>query len=360
MRINIIVPFIPFKPGGGFKVMFEYANHLTSLGHSVTLYYPIRVAFIEQPFFKSLVKYFLYKERSSTALNWFELDNKVDVKCVFKINNKTIKDGDIIFSTWWSLMFEIKKLSASKGNVFNLIQDIENWTGFEDKVKLSYTIADPDNVVISDPLCNYITQKTGKIPLQIRIAVDDNIYFIKNPITLRSPYTICMMYSIEPRKGSKYGLEAFQELKLRYPSLKVILFSVANAPDDLPDWIEYYKNYPRLSELYNEASIFLSPSIQEGCALPPMEAMNCGCAVVCTNIDGHKEYAFDGETALLANAIDVNDMVEKISSLLENNELRIKIATCGNELMKNYTWNASALKLESFFYNAINNRKLNL
>jgi len=83
--------------------------------------------------------------------------------------------------------------------------------------------------------------------------------------------------------------------------------------------------------------------------------MYCGCAVVCTNIDGHKDYAFDGETAIFANPQDFEDMSEKIRSLLLNDDLRTKIAKQGNDFMKNYTWSASTQKLEGFFKEAVYN-----
>jgi glycosyltransferase involved in cell wall biosynthesis len=358
MKINIFVPFIPFKPGGGLKVMFEYANYLAHKGHNVILYYPMKVIFLHQPFVKSIIKYLLYKHTSTRALTWFELDKRVKVKCIFSVNNKSISDGDIIFSTWWSLMFEIKKLEPSKGKVFNLIQDVENWFGLEDKVKLSYTTANSNNLVIAKHLACYVNQQTAKAPVQIPFAVDNNTFVINKPIAQRDVNTISMMYSIEPRKGSEYGLLALKKLKLSYPQLKAILFGVADAPPGLPIWIEYYKNPKKIPELYNQAAIFLSPSIQEGCALPPMEAMCCGCAIVCTDIEGHKEYAFDGRTAILAKMADVDNMVEKISCLLENKALRIKIATNGNEFVKKHTWEASTNKLEGIFYNAINGAKV--
>ncbi len=357
MKINILVPFIPFKPGGGLKVMFEYANYLTCRGHLVTLYYPIRVAFLKQSITKSIIKYFLYKNKTRKLLNWFELDSRVNVKCIFTINNKSIGDGDIIFSTWWSLMFEIKKLAYAKGNVFNLIQDVENWFGNEEKVKQSYTVANSTNLVIAGHLINYINQQTGTAPLQIPFAVDNKIFKINTPIALRDRFTLCMMYSIEPRKGSVYGLEVIRKLKQRYQSLRVILFSVADAPANLPGWIVYHKNPKSLTDLYNQASIFLSPSIQEGCALPPMEAMCCGCATVCTRIDGHMEYAFDQETAILAKLQDAEDMAEKISHLIENNHFRIEIASRGSDYMKNYTWDISTERLESVFQMAIDDQK---
>lgn len=355
MKINIIIPFIPFKPGGGLRVMFEYANHLVGLGHSVTLYYPMQVAFIKQPYLKTLIKFLLYKKKNVNALNWFPLDEKVKVKCIFNINDKAIEDGDIIFSTWWSLMFEIKKLSSQKGFVFNLIQDIENWEGNEDKVKLSYTIAKSNNLVIANYLYKYISQQIGKPPLQIPFAIDNQRYCVKNAIEQRDRNTICMMYSTEPRKGSNYGLTALEILKIKFPSLSLILFGIGDPPYEFPGWITYYKNHSNLPELYNAASIFLGPSNQEGCALPPMEAMYCGCAVVCTNIDGHKDYAFDGQTAIFANPQDAEDMAKKVGDLLIDNGLRIKIANQGHDFIKNYTWNTSTLKLESFFKEAVNN-----
>lgn len=45
-----------------------------------------------------------------------------------------------------------------------------------------------------------------------------------------------------------------------------------------------------VARILKESLIFLSLSAQEGCALPPMEAMACGCVVVGYNGRGGKEY----------------------------------------------------------------------
>jgi glycosyltransferase involved in cell wall biosynthesis len=353
MKINIFVPFFPFRPGGGLKVMFEYANHLVSRGHTITLYYPARMAFFNQGYVKPFLKYWLYKYRSSKVVDWFIIDNRINIKCILNVSDKSVDDGDIIFSTWWSTMYEISKLSSSKGVVFNLIQDIETWAGFEEKVKLSYSIAHSTNLVIADHLYEYVGKNNDKMPLKIQIAVDQAYFCVKDAIVQRDGNMVIMMYSIEPRKGSNYGLDALKILKIKYPLLKAIFFSVTDAPPDLPDWIEYYKNPSNLPGLYNRASVFLSSSIQEGCALPPMEAMNCGCAVVCTDIEGHKAYAFDGETALLVKPRDVSQLAEKIAYLFENAGARIKIAERGSQFIKSYSWEASTIKLEAFFQHAL-------
>src|ERR671916_220873 len=46
MRINILLPFFPKLPVGGFKVQYEYANRLAARGHAVTVVHPCTV---EQP-----------------------------------------------------------------------------------------------------------------------------------------------------------------------------------------------------------------------------------------------------------------------------------------------------------------------
>ena len=106
--------------------------------------------------------------------------------------------------------------------------------------------------------------------------------------------------------------------------------------------------------MYNSASIFFSPSNGEGWALPPAEAMACGCAVICTDIGGHLDYAIDGKTALLVQPKNVNDMVEKIIKMLEDPTLLNNISKNGQQLItSNFSWEKSTKKLEDCFLNSL-------
>ena len=73
-------------------------------------------------------------------------------------------------------------------------------------------------------------------------------------------------------------------------------------------------------------------------ALPPAEAMQCGCALVCTDIGGFALYAKDNETALINKVYDVEQMANNIESLIRDDDLRQKIAKTGNEFIKTFTW----------------------
>lgn len=350
MKINVVFPFIPKKPGGGLRVLFEYANQMASFGHQVIIYYPGFVTDVHTG--NKLVLYMKYLYRAlfeKKIPDWFSLNKSISVKYVKAINNATINDGDIILSTWWALVFDLQKLKTSKGVRFNLVQDIETWAGNSLKVKESYTVADSKNVVIAKYLYKYLNEVTGIFPYKISLAIDKTKYKISIPIDSRNPLSICMMYSTEPRKGSDFGLKALQLVKKNIPEIVVNLFSIYDKPLNLPDWIIYHYKNSKLEDIYNSSAIFLGPSVQEGCALPPMEAMYCGCAVVCTNIDGHKDYAFDNETAVFAQSENAEDMALQIEGLVHDVQRRINIATQGNDFISTHTWENSSRELESAF-----------
>ena len=120
--------------------------------------------------------------------------------------------------------------------------------------------------------------------------------------------------------------------------MQVTLFGTYKKPANLEPWISYYSNPNNLVELYNDNAIFLTVSLLEGWALPPCEAMFSGCALVATDIEGHVSYAIKDKTALLIEPQNVPDTVDKITELLENQSLRIQLATFGNEYVKKFKW----------------------
>ena len=264
-------------------------------------------------------------------------------------------DADIVMCTWWQMTYAISELEHSKGKKFNLIQDFENWAGMEDKLKASYSLP-VHQIVIAKYLQQMVKEVSGGEALHIPNAVDEKKYFLSAPIAERDPQSVIMLYSREPRKGTDYGIQALEKLQIFYPGLNVILFGVYPAPAGLPHWMKYYQKPADLATLYNSAAIFCSPSLGEGWALPPAEAMACGCAVVCTNIGGHRDYARDNDTALLVAAESIDAIVEKIGYLFDNNSERKRIAANALRVMSTeFSWHASVKKLEDVFAGSLKN-----
>src|SRR5688572_7407998 len=97
LRINIILPFPGTKPGGGLKVMYEYANRLHGKGHKVTILHSIRRPYkkMRSPLWW---KQLLYKLRGVSRPKWFPLNENIVSVIVPEITDEHIPDGDILLS----------------------------------------------------------------------------------------------------------------------------------------------------------------------------------------------------------------------------------------------------------------------
>jgi glycosyltransferase involved in cell wall biosynthesis len=343
-RLNFILPSLPTKPVGGVKNMFQFANRLCAKGHDVAIYYSIKRPFKKQrtPVWLRLVISKLRQHKVS----WFPLDSSIKQEVVSEVNNTNIRDADATISTWWQMAYALNELSASKGFKCNFIQDYELWTGQEDKVHQSYALP-VKHVVIAKYLQDLVEKYNGTRPPLVNTPIDTTRFVINKPVRERPAASVIMMYSEELRKGSTYGLEALELVKKEIPGLKVTLFSVYERPAVVPVWMEFYRRPDNLPELYNQHSVFFSPSLGEGWGLPPAESMACGCAVVCTDIGGHRDYAVHDETALLVAPKDIYDMASRISKIVSNNELRWRLSEGGYKLIKTeFTWDSAVDSLE--------------
>ena len=70
--------------------------------------------------------------------------------------------------------------------------------------------------------------------------------------------------------------------------------------------------------------------------------MACGAALVSTDIGGVRDYALNGETALLTPIKNPRQMATNINRLLDDSNLRVKIARAGHELIVGkFKWDRS-------------------
>lgn len=339
------MPFKPRRPAGGFRVMYEYANRLSLKGYDVHLTYPIRTQFMEYRF-PYWVRCILSKIEGFRTNKWFNFNPQITMSYVNYIDDKYVTDADIVITTWWATALEVGRLSKSKGKKINLIQGYENWTGHEELLHKSYNMPDTINVVVANYLKQVVAKYSNNQIVTIPNAIDNSQFYITNKIEDRIPYNICMLYSIQEIKGSKYGIEALLLVKKKYPELKVYLFGVCPKPTDLPDWMEFHREPKDLTDIHNRNAIFVSNSLTEGFGLVSVEAMLCGCALVCTDIDGHKEYATDRETAMLVDVKNPQMMADRICYLIENNDFRIQLAKNGDCYVQRFSWNKTMQKMQ--------------
>ena len=95
-----------------------------------------------------------------------------------------------------------------------------------------------------------------------------------------------------------------------------------------------------LPELYRNACMIAFPSTYEGFGLPIIEGFASGVPVLTSDICSMPEIA--GSAALLVDPYKVNDIADKMETLMFDIPLRERLIAAGHERIKEFTWQHSA------------------
>jgi glycosyltransferase involved in cell wall biosynthesis len=92
----------------------------------------------------------------------------------------------------------------------------------------------------------------------------------------------------------------------------------------------------RIAEEYQQADIFVLPSLAEGSAEVTYEALAAGLPVITTRAAG--SVARDGIEGRIVPERDSNTLADAIEQLVEDRALRDRMATAARERARDYTW----------------------
>lgn len=341
--VTFLLPGGSKEPIGGYKVVYEYANRLINDGYNVNIILPATLLWKEQSLkekIKGIIRYFYFGIVKNKYLpySWFPLNKSIKIYWVPSLEERYIPKSDYIFATACQTAEYLNNYKQQTKKYY-LIQSYENWAFSEERLLKTWKMPFI-KIVISDSL------------LKKAILLNENAFLIENGLNFddffwnksikKEKNTLMMLYHLsEDVKRSKQGIEIIKILKKEIPSLKLILFGVSNSPKNLPKWIEYYQKPSKklLCELYNRATLFISPSKIEGWALPPAEAMQCKTTVCVTDIEGH-DYIEHLKTGYKVKE-NLSDLKDEIKKLLENRELTEQLSDAGYQYIKKFTWKKS-------------------
>lgn len=95
-----------------------------------------------------------------------------------------------------------------------------------------------------------------------------------------------------------------------------------------------------LRSIYSNAALFVLPSIYEGFGLPVLEAMACGCPVLCSNAGSLPEVG--GSAAIYFDPFDLNDIAKKLEQLWKTKDSLNEIISNGYVNVTRFSWENSA------------------
>ncbi len=160
--------------------------------------------------------------------------------------------------------------------------------------------------------------------------IDDKFvnFSLKQKPILDKPY-ILFVGNRKKHKNLSGLIKAFSLVKDKLDHMLVIAGSKDQQIDDIDKLKRDLNIEDRIVEfispaddvvinLYQNATIFVFPSLFEGFGLPPLEAISCGCSVIASNIPVLKEIL--GDEIACFDPLDISDIANKILFGLEHKE----------------------------------------
>jgi len=150
-----------------------------------------------------------------------------------------------------------------------------------------------------------------------------------------------------PKKGITYLINAFLDIKIRYPKLRLVLIGEETEYQrTLRRMVEGISNIDflgfvddeSLAKLLISAKAIVLPSLSEGSSLAVFSALASSRPLITTNIPANK-FLERENVALLVEPADSEALASAIMKLIENNKLADKLAENGRKLSQKYDWN---------------------
>lgn len=148
------------------------------------------------------------------------------------------------------------------------------------------------------------------------------------------------------RKGSRYLLQAFHELKL--PNAE--LWHIGSVSPEMQPFIKKYasdkiifhghKPQNELFKYYSQGSVFVLMSIEEGMAMVQCQAMACGLPlIVTTNTGGADLIGEDNKAGYILPIRDVEQLKSRLIELYENKDRCYEMGQVAkNRVSSGFTW----------------------
>lgn len=106
-----------------------------------------------------------------------------------------------------------------------------------------------------------------------------------------------------------------------------------------------------LAVLYSRAICLIYPSLYEGFGIPLLEAFNCGCPIICSNVSSLPEVG--GKAVEFFDPYDAIDIHEKVKYIVNTPSRREELRENGRIRGKEYSWDKTAQITKSVYESII-------
>ena len=206
----------------------------------------------------------------------------------------------------------------------------------------------------------------GLSPALARCADFARLQAVRQRYALPSSFLL-FVGDLTSRKNILGLISAFAIVQGERPDLHLVLAGAADAATVAAIDLVVRKNGVRhrvtrtgyiqaddLSVLYSLALAFVFPSHDEGFGLPPLEAMACGCPVVCS---GGAVVENCGSAAVTCDPRDRASIASAVSLLLDHPDFRKEKIEAGYKKAAEFSWEKAARATEDVYRAVLKGRR---
>ncbi len=184
---------------------------------------------------------------------------------------------------------------------------------------------------VSPAAINYIENYTD-LPINfVPNGIDFKTY--KNTKSKRSSNTILFIGRLEKRKGARYLLKAFEQIKLVRPDMKLLIAGKGPLERSLKTYVSenniqdveflgFIEDDEKV-RLLQTCSVYTSPALYgESFGIVLTEAMACGIPTVAHNNDGYSSVLKETGRLSLVDCKDIQAYAERLLTMIEEEPVR--------------------------------------
>lgn len=166
-------------------------------------------------------------------------------------------------------------------------------------------------------------------------------------------------------KGIIYLLKAYGRLRSQFKNTRLKIFGKGPMQNEVKKFIlnkgmkgevdfgGFLPHRKLISEI-KSADLVVLPSLYESQPMFALEAMACKKPLIAFDLPYAREIINDNQTGLLSEVCNVNDLTNKIASLLQDQSLRLKLGQNAYEYVKkNHDWDIQAKKYVKIYEKVI-------
>lgn len=221
----------------------------------------------------------------------------------------------------------------------------------------------PNNPVVTENLTNghaviasatWLAERArsaGSLVFHVPYGLDRAVFYPGPPAEEREPSVLMMTHGAD-WKGTDDGLESLQKVRSMEPGVRIGLFGTYEP--DFPAEFHPAPDRERVADLMRKYQVFVCPSWEEGFGMPGLEAMACGALLATTDTKGSRDYAVDGESAIVVPPRRPERLADAIRTLLVDPEARAAVGAGAIRMTNSQLdWPESAARFEASLFEII-------